>query len=66
MISENITILNIDEKIKNKLIDNTILTFKDLEKKTKKDLKNIGLDQKEIKELEVRIQLKGYSLKKSL
>ena len=65
-LNENIMILNINENIRNILIDNTILTIRDLTKKTSKDLRNIGLEQKDIRDIDVQMQLNGYCLKNSL
>lgn len=65
-MNENIMILNINENIRNILIDNTILTIRDLTKKTSKDLRNIGLEQKDIRDIDVQMQLNGYCLKNSL
>lgn len=65
-MNENITILKINDNIKNTLIDNTILTIRDLSNKTKNELKGIGLNQDEVKMIEVQMQLNGFKLRKSL
>lgn len=63
-IEENsIDSLGLSRKTYDKLKENNINDVKKLCQIKKKDLKNLGFLQKEVLEIEIKVQLKGFNLK---
>ena len=65
-IDKNISILGLDDNIACLLTKNEIRTVNDLWLKTKKDLKNYGLKDKDIKYVSIKLQLIGLDLNKKM
>ena len=65
-IYKDISILGLDDNIACLLTKNEIRTVNDLWLKTKKDLKNYGLKDKDIKYVSVKLQLIGLDLNKKM
>lgn len=63
---ENIKILNISNKIIEQLKNNDILYIKDLWKKNRKELKDIGLKDSDINNISIRMQLIGLDINKKI
>lgn len=66
MKKQNIQRLDISDNAINILKGNEIKTLGELCRKSKADLKNIGLLQKEASKVEVELELLGLNLKNSL
>lgn len=66
VLENNISYLNIDNKIIKKLNDNNIFSIKELWIKNKKYLKNLGLSDSEIKNIVIKLELIGYDLNKKI
>lgn len=65
-IYKDISILGLDDNIVCLLTKNEIRTVNDLWLKTKKDLKNYGLKDKDIKYVSIKLQLIGLDLNKKM
>lgn len=65
-IYKDISILGLDDNIACLLTKNEIRTVNDLWLKTKKDLKNYGLKDKDIKYVSIILQLIGLDLNKKM
>ncbi|CDB28548.1 unknown [Firmicutes bacterium CAG:582] len=65
-IYKDISILGLDDNIACLLTKNEIRTVNDLWLKTKKDLKNYGLKDKDIKYVSIKLQLIGLDLNKKM
>lgn len=65
-IDKDISILRLDDNIACLLTKNEIRTVNDLWLKTKKDLKNYGLKDKDIKYVSIKLQLIGLDLNKKM
>lgn len=65
-IYKDISILGLDDNIACLLTKNEIRTVNDLWLKTKKDLKNYGLKNKDIKYASIKLQLIGLDLNKKM
>lgn len=65
-ITENINTLNLTSNIIKTLKDNNINTINDLWILTRKDLKELGLTDKEIKQIVISLQLNGIDLNKKI
>lgn len=65
-INENISKLNLLSSLENKLISNNIKIINDLWILKRKDLKNLGLTDKEIKSIIISLQLEGLDLNKKI
>ena len=65
-IDKDISILELDDNIACLLTKNEIRTVNDLWLKTKKDLKNYGLKDKDIKYVSIKLQLIGLDLNKKM
>lgn len=65
-IDKDISILGLDDNIACLLTKNEIRTVNDLWLKTKKDLKNYGLKDKDIKCVSIKLQLIGLDLNKKM
>ncbi len=63
IIENSMDSLGISKKTYDKLKEKNINDIKDLCQIKKKDLKKIGFLQKEILEVEIKLQLKGFNLK---
>ena len=66
MDDKKIQDLSISDTIKSILADNKIKTIKQICKKSKADLKEFGLTNNEINQINVQLQLIGFKLKDSL
>ena len=66
MDDKKIQDLNISDTIKSILADSKIKTIKQICKKSKADLKEFGLTNSEINQINVQLQLIGFKLKDSL
>lgn len=64
--TDNITKLNLTINLTKKLYDNNINTINDIWILKRKDLKNIGLTDKEIKSIIIALQLEGLDLNKKI
>lgn len=65
-IDKDISILGLDDNIACLLTKNEIRTVNDLWLKTKKELKNYGLKDKDIKYVSIKLQLIGLDLNKKM
>lgn len=65
-IDKDISILGLDDNIACLLTKNEIRTVNDLWLKTKKDLKNYGLKDKDIKYVSIKLQFIGLDLNKKM
>lgn len=65
-IESPITKLNIDNQITKKLLSNNILNIKDLWILKRKDLKQLGLNDQEIKHIIIKLQLHSIDLNKKI
>ena len=65
-ITENINALNLTSNVIKILQDNNINTINDLWLLTRKDLKKLGLTDKEIKQIVISLQLNGIDLNKKI
>ena len=65
-VDKDISILGLDDNIACLLTKNEIRTVNDLWLKTKKDLKNYGLKDKDIKYVSIKLQLIGLDLNKKM
>lgn len=65
-IYKDISILGLDDNIACLLTKNEIRMVNDLWLKTKKDLKNYGLKDKDIKYASIKLQLIGLDLNKKM
>lgn len=63
MLDEDIKELKLKEDIEQILKKNKIKKIEQLTRKTKSDLKDIGLLGYQISEIEIKLQLEGYDLK---
>ncbi len=64
--TEEITKLNLTSNLLKKLYDNNIKTINDIWILKRKDLKDIGLNDKEIKSIVISLQLEGLDLNKKI
>lgn len=62
VLNQNIDRLDISCKLIQFLKDNKIVIIKQVCKKSKKELKDLGLSTNEIKQIEVQLQLEGLTL----
>lgn len=65
-INEDLSVLELESDIDNKLRENNIVKINDLWCKTKKELKDLGFMDKDIKYLSIRLQLIGLDLNKKV
>lgn len=65
-INNEIIKLNLSTNITKKLYDNNINTIKDIWILKRKDLKEMGLTDKEIKSIVISLQLEGLDLNKKI
>lgn len=61
-LEKNIELLGLDEESLKILIDNNIITIKDLWLKKRMDLKNINLSDNQINKIIIKMQLFGLDL----
>ena len=61
-VKQKISSLNLDKNIEKKLVDNNINIIEDLWLKKRKDLKETGFSDKEIKSIIISLQLQGLDL----
>lgn len=65
-VEDKIETLNISSNIINKLKKFNINYIKEIWKLTRKDLKNIGFNDQEIKQIIISLQLEGLDLNKKI
>lgn len=65
-LEESIQKLNLDNKTNLKLTNNNILIIKDLWSLTRKKLKNLGLTDREIKCIIIKLQLHSIDLNQKI
>lgn len=65
-LKESIQKLNLDNKTNLKLTNNNILIIKDLWSLTRKKLKNLGLTDREIKCIIIKLQLHSIDLNQKI
>ena len=63
---KNISVLNVGSGVEKILLDNKITTLGKLSTKTKTELKDIQLNAREIKDIEIKLELNGLMLNGSL
>ena len=63
---KDISVLNVGSVVEKILIDNKITTLGKLSTKTKTELKDIQLNAREIKDIEIKLELNGLMLNGSL
>ena len=63
-VKQKISSLNLDKNIEKKLVDNNINIIEDLWLKKRKELKENGFSDKEIKSIIISLQLQGLDLNK--
>jgi len=63
---KNISVLNVGSGVEKILLDNKITTLGKLSSKTKTELKDIQLNAREIKDIEIKLELNGLMLNGSL
>ena len=63
-LDEDITFLNLNNTLSNILKNNNIYKVNDLWLYNKKDLKNIGVNNNDIKEIVIKLELLGLDLNK--
>lgn len=66
LLQDDIEKLNFESIIYNKLILENINTIENLWCKSKSDLKDYGFTNSEIKEIKIKLQLKGLDLSKKI
>ncbi len=65
-IEENISKMNLTKTIINKLKNNNINNIQDIWVLKRKDIKNMGFTDKEIKSIIIALQLEGLDLNKKI
>ncbi len=65
-LNESLSKLNIDEKIIKKLNKNNIFLIKDLWVLKRKNLKEIGLNDQEIRHISIKLQLNSIDLNQKI
>lgn len=65
-IEKSLSILNLESKILEKLNKNNIFYIKDLWQLKRNDLKDIGLNDHEIKNIIIKLQLNSIDLNKKI
>lgn len=65
-IEKNINILDLDNKCLKILKENNVTLIEDLWKLSKKDLKELGFSDKDIKYVSIKLQLLGLDLNKKI
>lgn len=65
-LTSNLKSLEIDSKVLEKLNQSNIIAVKDLWLLKRKDLKNIGLTDSEIKHITIKLQLHSIDLNKKI
>ena len=64
ILNKDISSLNLDNKLKIILKNNNINNIEDLWIKNRKNLKDLGITDKEIKEITIQLELNGLDLNK--
>ncbi len=64
LLKEDVSILSLNEDVRQKLEENNILKIEDLCSMTKADLRNINFEQSDINSIEIKLQLNGLDIKK--
>jgi hypothetical protein len=63
---DSVSTLKLDKKLINKLISKDIMIINDLWKLRRKDLKNLGFSDREIKDIIISLELNGLDLGKKI
>ena len=63
---DSVSTLKLDKKLINKLISKDIMIINDLWKLKRKDLKNLGFSDREIKDIIISLELNGLDLGKKI
>ncbi len=63
---DSVSTLKLDKKLINKLISKDIMIINDLWKLRRKDLKNLGFSDREIKDIIISLELNGLDLRKKI
>ena len=64
LLKEDLSILNLNDDVMQRLEDNNIMKVEDLCSMTKADLRNINFEQSDISTIEIKLQLNGLDIKK--
>ena len=64
LLKENVSILSLNDSVKQKLQENNINKIGDLCSMTIADLRNINFEQTDINAIEIKLQLIGLDIKK--
>jgi hypothetical protein len=63
---DSVSTLKLEKKLINKLISKDIMIINDLWKLRRKDLKNLGFSDREIKDIIISLELNGLDLGKKI
>lgn len=64
LLKEDLSILNLNDDVMQRLEENNIMKVEDLCSMTKADLRNINFEQSDINTIEIKLQLNGLDIKK--
>lgn len=64
LLKEDLSILNLNDDVMQRLEENNIMKVEDLCSMTKADLRNINFEQSDISSIEIKLQLNGLDIKK--
>ncbi len=64
LLKEDLSILNLNDDVMQRLEENNIMKVEDLCSMTKADLRNINFEQSDISTIEIKLQLNGLDIKK--
>ena len=64
LLKEDLSILNLNDDVMQRLEENNIMKVEDLCSMTKADLRNINFEQSDISTIEIKLQLNGLEKKK--
>ena len=64
LLKEDLSILNLNDDVMQRLEKNNIMKVEDLCSMTKADLRNINFEQSDISTIEIKLQLNGLDIKK--
>ena len=64
LLKEDLSILNLNDDVMQRLEENNIMKVEDLCSMTKADLRNINVEQSDISTIEIKLQLNGLDIKK--
>lgn len=64
LLKEDLSILNLNDDVMQRLEENNIMKVEDLCSMTKADLRSINFEQSDISTIEIKLQLNGLDIKK--